>query len=174
MRIAVVLFILASCGATYAAVPVAPLSLDGMGEVKFGMSVDDLERALNDAMPYSPYANHGCSVVTVASSEAWGLSYTIEDNQLMRINVEYYGSDQRAQPIRTDTGVGLGSSEEDVTKAYAGRIRITPNPEDPAWHTLTVDAPDHARGIIFETDGKAVKSFRAGLYPAVGLPSSCS
>jgi hypothetical protein len=36
-----------------------------------------------------------------------------------------------------------------------------------------VDTPDHTRGMIFETDGKTVKSLRVGEYPSIENPAGC-
>lgn len=166
----VVLF--ASCGTASGADPL--LTNDGLGNVRVGMQIDRLERAVHSALPYNPYANHGCSVVTAPEVEPFGISYVIEQKILTRINVDFYGSDPRPLTIKTEAGVGLGSAEGDVTKAYGSRVRIAPNAADPTWHTLYVDEPDHTRGIIFETDGKKVKSIRVGEYPSITNQVSCN
>jgi hypothetical protein len=150
------------------------LTADGLGSVEIGMSLDQLERAVRTKLAYNPYVNRGCSVVTTPQMEPRGLSFTIEQKRLTRINLEFYGNDPRSLATKTDAGIGLGSPEEAVTKAYIGHIRITPNAADPTWRTLYVDKPDHSRGIVFETDGKKVKSIRAGEYPTITSNISCN
>jgi hypothetical protein len=172
MKRAVIFAVLGSIA--FGAEPDSVLTADGLGTVEIGMTLDRLERVLHSKLAYNPYANHGCSIVTTPQMEPHGVSFTIERKVLTRINLEFYGTDPRSLITKTDTGVGLGSPEEDVTKAYAGHVRITPNAADPTWHTLFVDKPDRSRGIVFETDGKKVKSIRAGAYPTVAASTSCN
>jgi hypothetical protein len=153
--------------------PDMTLSADGMGNIRIGVPIDVLQREVHQNLPYNPYENHGCAQVTTMDLEPWGVSFMIEQKVLTRINVDYYGTDPRPPTIKTAEGIGLGSSEADVIKAYGSRVRIKPNALDPTWHTLFVDTPDHTRGMIFETDGKTVKSLRVGQYPSIESPSGC-
>jgi len=167
-----VAFIILFTGA--AAAQTAPtLSSKGLAPVEIGMSSDGLERVLRAKVPYSEYANNGCGVVTTREMEPLGLSFMIEAKRVTRISLDFYGTDPRPLEIKTDTGVGLGSTEEDVLKAYGTRARVEPNPQDPTWHTIIVDDPDQTRAIIFETNGKSVKSIRAGEYPDVASRTGC-
>lgn len=170
----VLLFAVLFAGSAFGASPDNLLSADGLGTIEIGMQLDRLERVVRTKLAYNPYANHGCSPVTTLELEPRGISFTIDSKRLTRINLEFYGTDPRPLAIKTEAGVGLGSPEEDVTKAYGSRVRIKPNAADPTWHTLYVDAPDHSRGIIFETDGKTVKSVRAGEYPSISNQVPCS
>lgn len=171
----VVLFValVAVCGTAMAANPDTDLSADGVGNIKIGMPIDALERIVHGKLPYNEYANHGCAVVSTKALEPWGLSFMIEDNHLTRINVDYYDNNTEPTAIKTAAGIGLGSSEADITKAYAGRVRVKPNSQDPTWHTLYVDEPDHTRGMVFETNGKTVKSLRVGQYPSIESQTGC-
>lgn len=148
------------------------LSVDGIGSIKFGMNNEQVERILHEKTPYNQFANHGCSQFTTPALEPTGISFMIEQKRLTRINVEYYGTDPRPLTIKTDAGVGLGSTEEDVRKAYPNAV-VKDNPADPTWHTIVAETPDHSRGLIFETDGKKVKSMRAGENPAIAYANGC-
>lgn len=175
MKRAVLFVALVACGGiAFAAGPDNVLTADGLGTIEIGMPMDRLEKALRSKVAYNPYVNHGCSVTTTPQMEPRGISLTIENKLLTRINLEFYGTDPRPLAIKTDTGVGLGSPEVDVVKAYGNRLQIKPNAADPTWHTLYADAPDHSRGIIFETDGKTVKSIRAGEYPSISSQIPCN
>lgn len=169
----VLLFIVLAAVTTAAARADLVLTSKGLAPVEIGMSLESLERALRTKMPYSDYVNHGCAVVTSKVVEPYGVSFMIEMRRLTRIGLDFYGTDPRPLGIKTDTGVGLTSSEEDVLKAYGDRARVEPNPQDPSWHTIIVDDPDHNKAIVFETNGKTVKSIRAGLYPAVMSRTGC-
>ena len=171
--ISAVTMTLAVAGGALADDVLSPLSMNGIGPLKVGAQQEIVERYLHDKLPYNQYANHGCSTVSTQQLEPTGLSFMLEKKILTRINVDYYGTDPRPLEIKTDTGVGLGSSEDDVRKAYPGAV-VKPNPADPTWHTIVMETPDHTRGIIFETDGKTVKSMRAGENPAINYANGCN
>ncbi|GAA0539217.1 hypothetical protein FHS83_003681 [Rhizomicrobium palustre] len=149
------------------------LSEDGISDVKIGMKQDALERALHEKVLFNAYANGGCVAFTTKKLEAAGLGLLMFQKQLARVSVEYYSADTHPLAIKTAAGIGLGSSEEDVLKAYPG-AKVKPNPADPSWHTVIWETADHSKGIVFETDGKKVKSMRAGLNPFIATPDGCS
>lgn len=149
------------------------LSPGGLGDIKIGMPVDKIELLLHDKLGYNQYNNRGCSVLSTPKMEPTGLSVMIESSLLTRINVDYVGKSTIPETFKTDTGVGLGSTELDVLKAYPN-ARVKPNPSDPTWHTIIFEVPDHTKGIVFETDGKTVKSMRAGDSSAISFANGCS
>jgi hypothetical protein len=149
------------------------LSQDGIGPVHIGMNTDQVERIVHTKMGYNQYRNHGCSTMTTKELEPLGISFMIEAKHLSRVNVDFYGTDPRPLAIKTDAGIGLGSSEEDVLKAYPA-ARIKPDPADPTWHTIIVESPDRTRGLVFYTNGKTVKSMRGGINPAISYPNGCN
>lgn len=167
------IFVILFAGAAAAAEPGPVLSVTGLGKAELGMPVDRVERELSDKLGYSPYDNHGCSVITTHKMEPTGVSVVIDTKILTRINVDFYGTDPRPLDIKTGEGIGLTSSEEDLTKAYAGRMRIEKNELDPTWHTIYVDAPDRKSALVFETNGKTVKSMRTGYYPGIIGHNGC-
>ncbi|HUO98121.1 MAG TPA: hypothetical protein VMU01_05610 [Rhizomicrobium sp.] len=145
------------------------LSMDGMGRVEIGSSRDSIERVLHRRYEL----DKPCEVVNSSETAQLGVSYMIEANRLVRIDVDYYANSPEPLTIHTPEGIGLGSPEADVIKAYGNRVRVEPNPGDPTWHYLYVDTPDHSRGFAFDTDGKKVKSMHAGEYPALGYKDGC-
>jgi hypothetical protein len=174
MKYALVLsIVLAAAAPAWADDSLNGLSPEGLGDLKIGTAVDKVEAHLNEKLGYNQYENRGCSVLTTKKLEPTGISVVIDSKVLTRINVDYFGKSPLPQTIKTDKGIGLGSSEEDVSKAYPG-ARVKPNPGDPSWHTIIVETPDHAKGIVFETDGKTVKSMRAGTYSAIAFADACS
>lgn len=148
------------------------LSADGIGDIKVGMPVERVEAAIRDKLGYNQFTNRGCSVLTTRQLEPSGISFLIEAKVLARINVDYIGKSEIPATIKTDTGVGLGSSEADVKTAYPN-AKVKANPYDPTWHTIVAETPDRSKGIVFETDGKTVKSMRAGANPALNYPHGC-
>jgi hypothetical protein len=137
------------------------LSADGLGQLTFGTPADQVQRILHYDPPYSLSASDSCTQFTTPQFEPAGLTFMVEGKKLVRIDIDFNNGKVEAT-ARTDTGIGLGSAEADVLKAYPAAA-IKRNPDDPSWHTLIVETPDHSRGIIFETNGKTVKSIRAGV-----------
>jgi hypothetical protein len=149
------------------------LSMDGIDNVTIGTDVDRVELLLHDKLSYNPFKNHGCSILTTPMLEPTGLSFMIETKKLTRVNVDYFAKSPLPLTIKTDAGIGLGASEGDVLKAYPN-AKVKPNPADPTWHSIIVEAPDRTKGIVFETDGKTVKSMRAGANPAINYANGCN
>lgn len=150
------------------------LAPDGINELKIGKEVGQVERTLHANLQYSQFARHGCAVLTTDSLTPLGISIVIEAKHLSRVNVDFYADSDLPQTIKTEAGVGLGSSEADVLSAYGDKAKVAPNPQDPTWHTITVETPDHQSGIVFETNGKSVKSMRAGTNPTLAYPLPCN
>lgn len=147
------------------------LSVDGVGPFKIGMPDEQIYRILQNEPPYSLGASNGCKQFTPPQMEPMGLSFVVDRNRLIRIDVEF-GAGTSQPTARTDAGIGLGSAEDDVLRAYPAAV-IKTNPADPAWHSIVVEAPDHSRGLIFETNGKTVKSMRAGEKATLSLEKVC-
>jgi hypothetical protein len=148
------------------------LSQDGIGPAKVGINIDHLQNAIQEKLTYDAARSGGCSRITNKHLGPMGLSFTIESGFFTRVDVEFYGTDPRPLLIKTDTGIGLGSREEDVLKAYPG-AKVKPNPADPTWHTITAESLDRTKGIVFETNGKTVKSMRAGATPTINYANGC-
>jgi hypothetical protein len=146
------------------------LTPDGLAPVKLGWKVPALENVVRYKIMLNPA---GCSIVVDYREEHLGISYMLEESRVTRISVDYYGNSPSPLTIRTAAGIGLGSTEDEVMKAYADRIRVEPYDGDPSWHHLYVDEPDHSRGMAFDTDGKKVKSMRTGEYPSLRYAEGC-
>jgi hypothetical protein len=148
------------------------LSQDGIGPATVGMKIDQLQKAIRETLAYDPVSNNGCSQLTNKHLGPMGLSFTLEAGYLTRVDVEFYGTDPRPRLFKTEAGIGLGSREEDLLKAYPG-ARIKPNPADPSWHTVIAENPEHTKGMVFETNGQTVKSIRMGNFRAISHLKQC-
>jgi hypothetical protein len=90
---------------------------------------------------------------------------------IVRVEVDSAGT-------TTDVGAEVGMTEAQIRALYPGRIRTDPHPyTGPEGHYLvyvpSVPA-DSAYGLIFETDGKVVLSYRSGRRPEVNFVEGCS
>lgn len=151
----------------------AVLEMDHIGPIKLGMNKEKLERVLHQAIPYDQFLNRGCSAFSTQDLAPRGLSFLMDRNRLVRINLDYYGTDTRPLKYKTAAGIGLGTTEAELLKAYP-KAEVKANPADPTWHTVSAQTPDESMAIVFETDGKTVKSIRAGENPAVAYANWCN
>ncbi len=72
----------------------------------------------------------------------------------------------------TDQGARVGWYEDDVLRVYGDRAKVFPNKYDDTKHDIVVDTRFNYQ-IIFETDGKKVLKYRAGVLPGVGFVEGC-
>jgi len=143
------------------------------GKIAVGASTEKLASVLRQPVP-TPFSPSACFIFSPQGMAAdTGLSFVIEDKHVTRINLDYYGAEPEPLSIRTVAGIGLGTAEDDVMKAYAGRARVEPDSGDPTWHYIYVDGPGGETGLRFDTDGSKVKSMHAGEYPALNYKQGC-
>jgi hypothetical protein len=67
-------------------------------------------------------------------------------------------------------GVGIGSTEATVKRRYGAAVHIEPRTD---FNLLEVFDKGKRRGVIFETEGALVTTFRAGLEPAIEYSEGC-
>lgn len=95
--------------------------------------------------------------------------FMVVGGQLVRVDV-------RDSAVATSAGARIGHSEAMIGRLYgADRVMSTPHAYTDG-HYLTVapaGAGDDHR-LVFETDGRAVTEYRAGLLPMVGWVEGCS
>lgn len=147
-----------------------PLTLDGLGPLRIGMTLAQVQRVLNDdAVGLRKVPDTRCAI-GVPQSAPQGLSLMFQDGRLVRVDVKAPAG------TATRSGIRVGDPEARVHRLYPGRISVVPHPQDKAGHYLVFTPRDRAdanRLLMFETDGRQVTSFRAGLREAVQLTRSC-
>lgn len=99
-----------------------------------------------------------------------GVRLMIDDGRVVRVDVD-------SGPVRTPEGAGLGSTEGEVGRLYPS-LQVQPHKyrSDEGWHYLVArPAPpaDSMLRFVFETDGRAVRSYRAGIEPFVEFVEGC-
>lgn len=138
------------------------------------MPIAEARKALNDPKAYLSYIdrepdNSKCAYLQSASiPDQIGVMF--QDGVVARIDVIKPG-------IRTASGAEVGNTEEAVKRLYPGRISVEGHHYDPEGHYLRytpVDEADRPYGMVFETDGKKVTSYRTGTAAAIALVEACS
>jgi hypothetical protein len=140
----------------------------GIGSVKFGWSVAELNTALGEQLKPTYEVSSECDYLRPASFPQ-GVSLMVIKDTVMRVDVDTTG-------VPTGAGAGVGDTEARVLSLYGDRIKVEPHKyTGPVGHYLVVsplNAPNFR--IIFETDGKVVLSYRAGRLPAVEFVEGCA
>jgi phosphoribosylformimino-5-aminoimidazole carboxamide ribonucleotide (ProFAR) isomerase len=160
------------------AAPANILRMDGLGPVTLGMTVRGAERALKAHLHNeNPELDDNCTYYALRSTQDSLVHYMVEHGRITRIDIDYVASLRRHtySPITTATGIGIGSTETDIRRAYGRNLKIVPDPymEDQG-NNLTVEDRGHNRGILFETAHGRVTSIRAGVHPALEYSEGCS
>ena len=158
IRLAVLPVALAASAAAAAAPASWPLTVDGWGPVKIGMSRSQVERALHVRLKGEAIEDEKACVEMVPAGRDRGLWFMFEDYRLSRISV--------GQPskVKTPRGIGIGASADAVRRAYSGGLKIEPHhyEELPAEYLTYWTAPGK-RGVRFETDrNRRVQTIHAG------------
>ena len=144
------------------------------GPVQVGMSLRQVRGVLDDHSAFlegnAPVVSlDDCAYITSAKLPSQ-LGLMVERGRVVRIDVWKRG-------IATASGIQVGATEDEVKVAYKGRIDVQPHKYDPAGHYLRyvpADASDRRLGMVFETDGQRVTSFRAGTVGAISLVEGCA
>jgi len=138
----------------------------GIGRIRVGMPVDELQRAAGDVP--TPPTGAECTYVRPAGAPR-GVSVMLANGRVVRIDVDSAG-------VQSDAGVAVGDSSEAVNQAYAGRITVTPHKYVAGGRYLTVRAvspADSTLRIVFESEAGRITRFRSGRIPEVELLERC-
>ena len=175
---------IASIGSAHAASQKL-VTFDGVGPVRLGMSVAEVEHALGsrlDPVDKQIYSDE-CFVTQRADKSEPEIRYAIVKGHLTLIDVWQ-------REVATSEGISIGSLRADVLRIYGGKIVMTPAPyfdegceiraadqnaprpsaEECSMH---LDADDHHHGIIFSTKGDRVTALHVGLFDALNAEEIC-
>lgn len=147
--------------------PPVDAPLDEMAGVKVGMTVAQLRAAGFDATKDDgPDPGNTCGYARIASLK--DLFFMLDGDTVVRIEVATPGHP-------TLRGVEVGMSEDDVLARLGPAVKIQPHPyTGPAGHYFTVHRDGDPFGLIMETDGKKVVSYRIGRWSYVQWKEGCS
>jgi hypothetical protein len=139
---------------------------DGVGPVKVGMTVSQLNKILHEKFSFPEQKeDQPCFYVNPAKHPH--ISFMIEDGRLARVDVDAPGTP-------TAEGVQVGDSELRAKRVYGPRLKIEPHAyTGPVGHYLTIRSKDGRYGIRFETDGKKIDNLYAGRMQAVEYIEGC-
>ena len=133
----------------------------GAGPVRYGMTLDEAERALGAALRAD---SAECWYVSPPGAPS-GVRMMLENGVVVRLDINERGT-------LTDHGAGIGMTEAEIRAAYGDSIRVMPHKYTDG-HYLIHDAGGSHR-VVFETDGQRVVRYRAGTAPQVDYVEGCS
>lgn len=150
----------------------AVVRLDGVGPVRVGMTIDEARRVVGDGgnSTHPP----SCSSLVYSVGGSLVLLTASGGEQVDAVSVS--GGD-----LKTDAGVGIGSTVEDLGRAY-GALNIHARvasvnglPTTPAsrYIYLPTDPALSAYAIAFDVEGGIVRSLRSGLRARVLADQVC-
>jgi hypothetical protein len=149
------------------------LSYLSLGPIRIGMTEPQVRAAFQAPMvsDKAEMEGYNCYYLGAKSQKPLDreLGFMMIDNRLARIDV-FRG------PWKTVSGAGIGTTEEELKTLYAGLYTFEKHQyEDPGrYYTIRSKDPLYKPyAVVFETDGKKVTTFRAGLATAVALIEGC-
>ena len=138
----------------------------GIGPLRAGMTVAEASKAVGGGFAAPAGADPACSYARLTKAPD-GLAVMLENNKIARVEI-------RSGMIPTAEGARIGDTESRINSLYSGRVTTSPHKYTTGGPYLTVTpANDTTHRLVFETDGKAVTNYRAGVLPAVEYVERC-
>lgn len=127
----------------------------GLGPLRIGTSFAELAGAVGETVEVSDPAESDGSCVYVSVSSLGDRVHGLGGAGRLR-SLEVDDS-----AIRTQSGLGIGSTEVEVQAAFPGKILVEPH-EYTDGHYLLFRPNDGSGAVVFETDGITVTRYRLG------------
>lgn len=146
--------------------PPAEPPLDALDGIKVGMTLADLRaRGIDARKEEEIEPGNSCNYADVPAIK--DVALMLDGETVVRIDV---GSPD----YPTLGGVVIGMSEAEAVKRLGKRVTVESHPySGPEGHYLVVHAADAPLGLILETDGKTVQSYRIGRWEQVQWIEGC-
>jgi len=137
------------------------LSANGIGAVRFGMSLAQAEQAAGKAALPEPF-DPACSMVRFASLPK--LRFMVEQDVVTRADAE--------PGVENAVGIAVGDTLAQVRDKHP-EAQVSTHKYDKNGHYVTFPTADGKAAIILEESGGKVTKVRAGLQPAVAYVETC-
>jgi hypothetical protein len=144
--------------------PSDAVEFDHIGPVRVGMSLARAEAAAGQDLRQVGDVLGNC-VYYAPRSKTPDVLFMVINDVVSRIEVD-------SGTTTTSTGIGLGSTEADVTRTHPNAV-VSKHPYTDG-HYMRVLSEDGRYAFLFETDGTKVTSFRSGYPSAVDRIEGCA
>lgn len=139
----------------------------GFCRVRIGMTLAEARAAFPE--PLESFAGDSAAslecVMVYPEGRPEQFTFMLVNDRVARVEILVDG-------YLTDKGARVGWYEDDVLRVYGDRAKIFPSKYDDRKRDIVVDTRFNYQ-IIFETDGKRVLKYRAGVLPGVGFVEGC-
>lgn len=179
MRVAALalIFTLSACqwdppsqGARDSSVPA--LTVEGYGDMRIGMSLEDARRVSGQPMANPPLDEEtpgACSEQEYRTADGDQLWLMFEGDKITRITAS-----TEAPRTRTAQNVGVGSTDAEVRTAYQNVIEEGAHYNPPPAHNLIIWTTPEQSGLLFEVSEQGfVTSVHAG-GPSIRYMEGCA
>jgi hypothetical protein len=140
------------------------VTFDGIGRARIGASLAQLREG--GAVPDAQAGQAACRFVKLDWLPA-GTLVMLANDTVARIDVD------STSAVRTIDGAAVGDTEARLKQLYP-RAETQPHKYVSGGHYVSVSSPnDSTRRLVFETDGKTVKTYRVGRRPEVDFVERC-
>ena len=140
---------------------------NGIANLRVGMTVAEAQAVYPTFKVASSADGSACSYATLNGWPA-GIGVMVDAGKVVRVEI-------RRGSFATSTGARIGDTEEKIKGLYPGQVTVSPHKyTDGHYLTVTPTGDDSANRIVFETDGRNVVNYRAGVRPQVEYVEGCS
>lgn len=150
------------------------LTPDGLGRVKIGMTVRQVEKALGAKLRPrdKAYGTEACWY-TIRADKTEPVSYKVWHKRIVSIQTS---EDGETAAVATDKGIHVGDSDAKVKAAYGQNLKVRADSqvnEESEASVMTMLTENKSKGLVFLTrDGKVVE-IRAGLAAPIQAIDDC-
>jgi hypothetical protein len=139
---------------------------DGVGPAKVGMSLPELNSALQEKFSVSVDGDQSCFYVNPKNHPQ--IAFMIAAGKFVRVDVNERG-------ISTMEGVQVGDTQARAQQVYGVRLKVEPSryTGNKGGRYLTERSPNGGYGIRFETEKGKITTFYAGTYAAIQYVEGC-
>ncbi len=159
--------LLVASGSSFAADLQWTASLTGVGPLKVGMSLPEVNQALQDQLTYTPGTQPNYpACYYLATNTAPKLYLMFEHEKLARVDIAEAG-------IKTDTGIAVGDTVEAVKAKYGQAVQSQVHAYDESEQYLTVMSANKKQALRFETLKGHIARFYVGDVKPVSYIEGC-
>ena len=146
--------------------PAWAVTLEAAGPVRFGMTATEASAAVGAVAASAAPTDSACQYWIPQGAPA-GLRLMMENGIVVRADVDSAG-------IATLNHLGVGSPVDSVVVAFGPSLQVSPHKYqwEEGWRYLSF-GDDSTHRLIFTVDSHVVRSWRAGLVPAVEYIEGC-
>ncbi len=149
---------------------------DGVGSIRAGMTIAEVELLGKKVTVTQPPFDEGSSCAYARIAELPDMLVMLDGETLVRFDMISPPDEKAApSPWKTMEGARIGTTEAELRKLYGDRLTIEPHPyTGPVGHYAIVHEEGAEHGVIFETDGERVTSWRTGQWDQVQWIEGCA